>query len=66
MQVYNLAWKKLEDNKVFLANRGTHLVTIVVNHFKGIQYWGRRSEITRFETHDVTLSMNVMGLVRPQ
>eukprot|EP01113_Clastostelium_recurvatum_P039916 TRINITY_DN614_c0_g1_i1.p1 TRINITY_DN614_c0_g1~~TRINITY_DN614_c0_g1_i1.p1 ORF type:complete len:1844 (-),score=383.73 TRINITY_DN614_c0_g1_i1:116-5647(-) len=38
------------DNKVFLANRG-------------MQHWGERSEIIRFELHDVGLSMNVFGKV---
>jgi hypothetical protein len=43
-------WLRFEDNKVFLANRG-------------MQHWGERSEIIRFELHDVGLSMNVFGKV---
>eukprot|EP01113_Clastostelium_recurvatum_P039925 TRINITY_DN614_c1_g2_i1.p1 TRINITY_DN614_c1_g2~~TRINITY_DN614_c1_g2_i1.p1 ORF type:complete len:714 (+),score=84.18 TRINITY_DN614_c1_g2_i1:197-2143(+) len=43
-------WLRFEDNKVFLANRGK-------------QHWGERSEIIRFELHDVGLSMNVFGQV---
>eukprot|EP01113_Clastostelium_recurvatum_P030352 TRINITY_DN3679_c0_g2_i2.p1 TRINITY_DN3679_c0_g2~~TRINITY_DN3679_c0_g2_i2.p1 ORF type:complete len:910 (+),score=157.18 TRINITY_DN3679_c0_g2_i2:178-2907(+) len=43
-------WLRFEDNKVFLANRG-------------LQHWGSRSEIIRFEFHDVGLSMNVFGKV---
>ncbi|KAH9259577.1 hypothetical protein BASA81_001999 [Batrachochytrium salamandrivorans] len=39
-----------EDTKVFLASRG-------------MQQWGRRSEVIRAETHDVGESMNVFGQV---
>jgi len=43
-------WLRFEDNKVFLANRG-------------MQNWGNRAEIIRFELHDVSLAMNVFGQV---
>lgn len=46
----DLAWLRFEDNKVFLSNRG-------------MQHWGTRSEIIRFELHDVSLAMNVFGKV---
>lgn len=29
----------------------------------GMQHWGERSEIIRFELHDVSLAMNVFGTV---
>jgi hypothetical protein len=43
-------WIRLEDNKAFLANRG-------------LQDWGDRAEIVRFEIHDTGLAMNVFGEV---
>jgi len=43
-------WLELEDNKAFLANRG-------------LQAWGDRADIVRFEIHDASLSMNVFGEV---
>jgi len=48
--VSNQLWLRFEDNKVFLSNRG-------------MQNWGNRAEIIRFELHDVSLSMNVFGQV---
>lgn len=46
----NFAYMVFEDTKVFLAN-------------KGLQNWGQRSEVIRFEAIDVTLSSNVFGSV---
>ncbi|KAI9034510.1 G8 domain-containing protein [Hyaloraphidium curvatum] len=43
-------WLKLEDVKVFLANRG-------------MQNWGDRSDIIRMELHDINLAANVFGSV---
>lgn len=43
-------WLKFEDTKVFLAN-------------VGLQSWGDREEIIRFEVHDCGLSTNVFGWV---
>lgn len=43
-------WNQFYDTKVFLAN-------------VGLQSWGDRSEIFRFEVHDVQLSTNVFGQV---
>lgn len=41
-------WLRFEDTKVFLAN-------------VGLQSWGDREEIVRFEVHDCGLSTNVFG-----
>jgi len=43
-------WLQFEDNKAFLGNRG-------------LQNWGNRADLQRFEMHDVVLSMNVFGAV---
>lgn len=43
-------WLDIEDNKAFLTNRG-------------LQAWGNRANIVRFEIHDAVLSMNVFGKV---
>jgi len=43
-------WNKFFDTKVFLSNAG-------------LQSWGDRSEIVRFELHDVQISTNVFGQV---
>lgn len=43
-------WMRFEDTKVFLAS-------------SGLQSWGNREEIIRFEVHDVGLSTNVFGKV---
>jgi hypothetical protein len=43
-------WLRFEDTKVFLANRG-------------MQNWGNRQEVIRFEGHDLGLSANVFGSV---
>eukprot|EP00475_Leptophrys_vorax_P012438 TRINITY_DN1888_c0_g1_i1.p1 TRINITY_DN1888_c0_g1~~TRINITY_DN1888_c0_g1_i1.p1 ORF type:complete len:1154 (-),score=257.11 TRINITY_DN1888_c0_g1_i1:36-3497(-) len=47
----NYVWTRFEDNKVFLTNG------------RGMQHWGNRAEIIRFEAHDCGLSMNVFGQV---
>lgn len=46
----NRIWNKFFDTKVFLSN-------------VGLQSWGDRSELIRFEVHDVQLSTNVFGQV---
>jgi len=43
-------WLRFEDTKVFLSN-------------SGLQSWGNREELVRFEVHDVGLSTNVFGQV---
>ena len=45
------SWNRFEDNKAFLTGG------------RGLQHWGSRSEIIRFESHDVGISMNVFGQV---
>lgn len=44
------AWLQFFDTKVFLSN-------------VGLQSWGDRSELIRFEVHDVSISTNVFGQV---
>jgi len=46
----NQVWLQFLDTKVFLANAG-------------LQSWGDREEIIRFEVHDVGISTNVFGQV---
>ncbi|KAI9015632.1 hypothetical protein DFJ74DRAFT_732320 [Hyaloraphidium curvatum] len=43
-------WLRFEDTKVFLSNRG-------------MQHWGDRSDIVRFELADINLAANVFGEV---
>ncbi|KAI9015919.1 G8 domain-containing protein [Hyaloraphidium curvatum] len=43
-------WLRFEDTKVFLSNRG-------------MQHWGDRSDIVRFELADINLAANVFGQV---
>lgn len=46
----SIKWLTFYDTKVFLANIG-------------LQSWGNREEMIRFEVHDVALSTNVFGQV---